>query len=214
MLQWKRRMWLDVLLSCCLGGIALTMLIGAQASDTYPLTVMDAQRHNVQLNRRPERIISLAPSVTEILFAIGAGDRVVADTSYCKYPAKAASLAENRRLPRSGQRRAWWRLKPDLVIAARGTRNDILDHLRALGVTLLVVDADNLDGVSRLDQTHRSPGRGWRRRPTAWPRNWMRAGKPCGKRRHGSAPRSAPTTLFLFSWTISTAPGRAAISTK
>src|ERR1051325_8038085 len=44
----------------------------------------------IKVSAMPRRIVSLAPSVTEILFALGLGDRVVGVTSYCDYPAEAA----------------------------------------------------------------------------------------------------------------------------
>lgn len=54
----------------------------AQASgDTFPVTV-DAANGEVTIEKQPERIVSLSPSATEILFAIGAGDQVVAADEY------------------------------------------------------------------------------------------------------------------------------------
>src|SRR4051794_3381397 len=52
-------------------------------------TVVDDLGRSVRVAERPTRIVSLAPNLTEVLFAVGAGDRVVADTSYCDYPPEA-----------------------------------------------------------------------------------------------------------------------------
>ncbi len=95
----------------------------------------------------PARIVSLAPSVTEVLFALGLGGRVVGVTSFCRYPPEAA------RLPQVGgyldlNLEAIVALGPDLVIL-------IQDHdaaqarLEALGVPTLQVDQGDLDGILR-----------------------------------------------------------------
>ncbi|MDR2517350.1 MAG: cobalamin-binding protein [Spirochaetaceae bacterium] len=61
----------------------------AVMEDGFPLALADALGRNVILAARPERIVSLSPALTEILFAIGAGDAVVGVTEYCDYPAEA-----------------------------------------------------------------------------------------------------------------------------
>ncbi len=54
--------------------------------NTYPLTVTDQLGRTVTINKIPQRIISLAPSNTEILYALGLADKVVAVTDYDDYP--------------------------------------------------------------------------------------------------------------------------------
>lgn len=101
------------------------------------------------------RIVSLTPSVTEILFALGAGDRVVGVTLWCDYPEAA------RALPRVGDflepnLEALASLEPDLVILApTGTLlKKQYDNLRALGFPVLVVWDNTLeetfDAVARI----------------------------------------------------------------
>jgi iron complex transport system substrate-binding protein len=82
----------------------------------------------------PVRIVSVAPSTTEILFAVGAGPRVVADTRFCDYPPAA------RALPKVGgfldvSYEAVLAARPDLVVGARNAANrDVVDRLAAAGV--------------------------------------------------------------------------------
>lgn len=62
----------------------------ACGAGTYPVTITDDMGRRVVFDTRPQRIVSLAPSWTEILFALGLGDRVVGVTTFCDYPAEAA----------------------------------------------------------------------------------------------------------------------------
>jgi cobalamin transport system substrate-binding protein len=92
----------------------------------------------------PTRIVSLAPSVTETLFALGVGDRVVAVSDYCDYPPAAA------RLPRVGSFNApsveaVLAQRPDLVIGlpSPGNHQNVLT-MRQLGVRVEIVDPERL----------------------------------------------------------------------
>lgn len=121
--------------------------VKGQGGKAFPLTVVDAQQQQVTLKARPARIVSLAPSVTEILFAIGAGDRLVADTTYCDYPAAAAKLPKIGGYLEPNVEKIT-ALTPDLLIGARGTSGKALDQLRAVGLTLITIDPANLASVS------------------------------------------------------------------
>ncbi len=96
----------------------------------------------------PQRIVSLAPHATELLFAAGAGDRVVAVSESCDFPEAA------RRLPKvSGYRgtnvEAVIALKPDLVVAwPSGNRAADLDALRRLGIRVYDSELDTLAGIA------------------------------------------------------------------
>jgi iron complex transport system substrate-binding protein len=96
---------------------------------------------------RATRIVSLAPSFTELLFAMGAGDQVVGVTRYCDWPAEAT------RLPRVGgfvdpDSEAVLALHPDLVVAApaRGARAR-LEQLARLGAPVLVLPTEGIDDL-------------------------------------------------------------------
>ncbi|MFQ5789519.1 MAG: ABC transporter substrate-binding protein [Acidobacteriota bacterium] len=94
----------------------------------------------------PQRVISLSPSVTEILYGVGALDKVVAVSNYCTYPPQVA------RLPRVGD---WMTtslekitsFRPDLVIMADAQAPFIEDRLAALGLATLVVPGQSLSDV-------------------------------------------------------------------
>jgi iron complex transport system substrate-binding protein len=93
----------------------------------------------------PRRIVSLAPSVTEVLFEAGLGPRVVGVTSYCRYPEAALAL------PKVGgyltpSYEALVALAPDLVVVLAEHR-DVEPRLSALKMPTLRVDHRSLDGI-------------------------------------------------------------------
>ena len=55
-------------------------------STTYPVTVTDNAGNAVTIEKEPQKIVSLSPATTEILFALDQGDKVVGRTKYCDYP--------------------------------------------------------------------------------------------------------------------------------
>lgn len=92
----------------------------------------------------PQRIISLAPNMTEILFALGLGNRIVGVTSFCDYPAEA------KRKPKVGgmsnpSLEAVISLKPDVVVMTiDGNPREFQERLRSLGIKTYVFRASRL----------------------------------------------------------------------
>ncbi len=93
----------------------------------------------------PQRIISTAPSITEMLYAVGLGDRVVGVTTYCHYPPEARSkpkvgtyIEPNLEIVTS--------LRPDLVVIQKNPVN-LEKRLRALKLNVLEVSHDTVDEV-------------------------------------------------------------------
>jgi iron complex transport system substrate-binding protein len=93
----------------------------------------------------PHRIISAAPAITEMLFALGAGDQVAGDTIYCNYPeaAKAKPKIGGFSTPSV---EAILALRPDLVVMTK-SRPDVAQKLRQTGIDVLQVQPDNLAGI-------------------------------------------------------------------
>jgi len=115
------------------------------------LTLVDDRGYVLNLTSYPNRIVSLAPSNTEILFAIGAGDKVVGVTDYCNYPYNFSAWIEAGNLTSVG---GYWNpnieaivaLKPDLILAAFA-QEEVVNTLRGIGYKVLVLDPDNIDDV-------------------------------------------------------------------
>ncbi len=112
------------------------------AAATYPLALTDDEGTAVTLPARPEHIVSLTPATTEILFAVGAGDRVVGATDADDYPAAAKAIT---RVVNTGavDVEKIVGLKADLVVAGGNGFNspDAIAKLRDLGIPVLVVYA-------------------------------------------------------------------------
>jgi iron complex transport system substrate-binding protein len=114
----------------------------------FPLTLVDDEGTLVMIPSRPERIVSLTPATTEILFAIGAGPRVVATTDFDDYPPEAIALPDVASY-QGVDVEAIVGLEADLVVAGgNGFNNpDALRKLRGLGIPVVVVYAPDVAGV-------------------------------------------------------------------
>ncbi|MEM6795472.1 MAG: helical backbone metal receptor, partial [Acidobacteriota bacterium] len=85
----------------------------------------------------PRRIVSLLPSLTEMLFAVGAGEQVVGVTEYCTYPPETARLEKvGGYVPASMSVERIVALRPDLVIAGDEIQAPVIDQLRSLGLAV------------------------------------------------------------------------------
>lgn len=95
-----------------------------------------------------KRIVTLAPNLTELVFAVGAGERIVGTVMYSDYPDAA------RRIPRVGDAfrvdsERVLALRPDLVLAwASGTPQAVIDNLKALGLRVVTLEVSHLAQVS------------------------------------------------------------------
>src|SRR4051794_37670870 len=120
------------------------------SAPAFPLTLTDDEGTTISLAAEPQRIVSLSPSNTEILFAIGAGDRLLGGTDADDYPAEAAALPDVV-VQTKVQKEQIVSLDPDLILANGGglTPQADIDQLRQLGFPVMVLTASSLDGVER-----------------------------------------------------------------
>ena len=123
----------------------------------FPLTIEDSGGAEVTLDAAPQRIISYSPGATEIVFAVGAGDRVVATDEFSYYPSEAQELPKLAYSSPDPERALT--LAPDLVLMASQQREQI-EQFRNLGMTVLFIDsASSLDGVfETIEQVGRITG--------------------------------------------------------
>jgi iron complex transport system substrate-binding protein len=110
-------------------------------------TIRDAQGEILRLTGVPRRIISLAPNLTEMIYALDAGSRLVGRTAYCDYPAAVASVAVVSDIQTPDYDRILT-LEPDLVLMSfAGNSEGVYRKLRDLGIPVFAFGASSVDGV-------------------------------------------------------------------
>lgn len=107
--------------------------------------VADQTGRRVNVPEHPARLVSLAPSITETLYALGLGDRLVGDTDYCEYPAEAKLKPHVGPILNPSLEKIV-ALKPDLVLGSpEANRIETADRLAALGIPLYGVTAHSVE---------------------------------------------------------------------
>lgn len=150
-----------------LAALSLAATLAALPAASEPLVLRDDRGQEHRFNEPPRRIVSLRPSLTESVWALGGGARLVGVDRYSDWPAELA------RLPRLGgmedaQIEAIAALRPDVVLAAPSARS--LDRLEALGLRVVRLHSEthadvrrNLEVVARLLGTPAAVQRVWAR---------------------------------------------------
>ena len=98
-----------------------------------------------------QRIVSTAPAITETLFAIGAGDRVVGVSDFCHYPIEVKTRTKIGSYLRPNVE-AIVRLRPDLVIVER-LPNSVLEQLKITGIKVITVGPGDVEQNLKLMET-------------------------------------------------------------
>lgn len=134
---WLRRLWIG-------------LLLGAVPAWAMSVQVVDDRGVTVTLDRAPQRIVSLLPSLTETVCDLGRCDRLVGVDRYSNHPASV------RALPSLGggvdpSIEAVVALRPDVVLMAASSR--AVQRLEALGLKVVALEPKNAAGVQRVMQT-------------------------------------------------------------
>jgi iron complex transport system substrate-binding protein len=125
--------------------ILVTVFTGCGCQPKFvPGTYTDDMGREVSIDKVPQRIVSHVPSITETLFALGLGDRVVGVSDYCNYPeeAKLKPSIGNYFNPSLEPIVA---LEPDLVLT--DGHSESIKGLEPLGITFFVIDPKDIDGI-------------------------------------------------------------------
>jgi len=116
--------------------------------NTAGIVVKDDFNYTVVIKKYPSRIVSLAPSNTEILFALGLGDKIVGVTDYCNYPPEALNKTKVGGYSTINIERVI-ALKPDLVVAAYGNGKETIEVLKRANITVVALNPKNIEGIKR-----------------------------------------------------------------
>jgi len=119
-----------------------------------PMVYTDGLGRTVTVKTIPQRIVSLAPSATEILYAVGAGSQMVGRDSFSNYPEEAKTLADVGGSMGSYSYEVVTSLNPDLVVAAEINTPEQVKALEDLGLTVYyIANPASLEGLYAILQT-------------------------------------------------------------
>lgn len=114
---------------------------------TYPLTITDSFDREVTIDSEPKRIIALSPAVTEVVYALGMEDRLVARTDYCDYPEEVTNIESIGDLMDPNIEKIV-ELEPDLAIAAAHFQMETLEKLEDAGIKVVIIyREESFDGA-------------------------------------------------------------------
>ncbi|MBA2731898.1 MAG: cobalamin-binding protein [Acidobacteria bacterium] len=152
-IQFKLFLSLALIVFAC----ALSCSSGRQnaspAGATSGREVTDEAGRRVTVSARPQRIITLAPNLTEIVYAIGAGDRLVGNTTFCDYPAEAKQVAKVGDTLQPNIERII-ALKPEIILISTASQLETFTkQLEERGIGVFITDPHDLEGVFRTIKT-------------------------------------------------------------
>ena len=119
--------------------------VAPEASGRAPRILTDEVGRKVQIPQEVDRVVSLAPNLTEIVFALGDGNHLAGDTDYCDYPPEAAQKPHVGG-PVNPNLEEIVSLKPDLVLATKSiNRRETVNALDQIGLPVFVTDPHTIE---------------------------------------------------------------------
>lgn len=161
---WKKWLHLLALLSL---GISLLMLprllphlkpsptpttIHSETLTPFPIDYTDQLGRTIHIATKPERVITMTPSITETVFALGAGKQVIAVSKHCQAPKEALSLPNVGDIHQPNLE-IIQELKPDLILTTEFTPRTVIDAIDRLGIPIVVTKLGNLEETWKNMQT-------------------------------------------------------------
>ncbi len=116
-------------------------------ADGHSITLKDSYDREVTLDREPERVISIAPNITEIIFAMGKQDKLVGRTEFCDYPEEVKNIESIGNIDHPNVEKIV-ELQPDIVITSTIFTKEMLQKLEEANVKVAILHAeDSFEGV-------------------------------------------------------------------
>ena len=103
---------------------------------TYPLTIDNGDGKELVIEEEPQRIVSVSPSLTEIIYALGAGDKLIARSDYCNYPEEVLEKESVGQIYGADIEKIL-SLEPDLVVASAHFPDESIAQLEDAGIKVL-----------------------------------------------------------------------------
>src|SRR6056297_928870 len=124
--------------------LILMFIISGVVLAEFPVTVTDDLNHKITLKEKPERIISLTPANTELLYALGLEEKIVGVTTYANYPEEAKKKEKIGTITEPNLEKIV-SLKPDLILSNPVNKMEIINRLRELGYNVAGFDAESVN---------------------------------------------------------------------
>lgn len=116
-------------------------------SEGYPMTIVDSYEREVVIEEEPQTVVSVAPNITEAIYAIGAGDKLIGRTDYCDYPAEVSDVESVGSLTDPSIEKIV-ELDPDIVVASTHFQKEVLEKLEEAGIKVVVLyGEESFEGV-------------------------------------------------------------------
>ncbi|MCL4549662.1 MAG: cobalamin-binding protein [Bacteroidetes bacterium] len=113
------------------------------------LSIKDDLGNSISFSKPPQRIITLAPNLTEMIYNLGLGNNLVGNTTYCDYPAAARNVDKVGDMLTFNFEKIVT-LKPDIVfITVEGNTKETYDKFRELGIKIFVSNPRNFTGIKK-----------------------------------------------------------------
>ncbi|AGC69190.1 putative iron (III) dicitrate transport substrate binding protein [Thermoclostridium stercorarium subsp. stercorarium DSM 8532] len=119
-----------------MAGESLQQTPETENNTVYPLEITDSKGNTVKFGEEPKKVVSLSPNITEIIYALGKGDRLVGRTALCDYPEDVSNVTV------VGDFYEWnfetiLSLEPDVVFASSLNTEENEKKLKELGVNVV-----------------------------------------------------------------------------
>lgn len=120
--------------------------ISQDVDNTFPREVVDGFGNKVNIEKKPEKIITTVPSHTEILFALGSGDKILAVSEYCDYPKEALDKEKIGGYKTLNIERII-ELQPDIIFVYGDSDDDAIEQIDAAGITIVRYEPESIEEV-------------------------------------------------------------------
>jgi iron complex transport system substrate-binding protein len=128
--------------------VSTTTATSTTATPVFPMTIKDDTGRQITLKSQPHNLVSLSPSNTEIVYALGLGNQLVGNTKYCNYPEAAKNVTRVGGFSDVDIEKVL-AAQPDLILASNIHEEKVLPSLEKLGMTVVIVHPITLDEIYR-----------------------------------------------------------------
>lgn len=123
----------------------LVSFMGSAFANDFPVTIIDDMGWEVFIESKPERIISMTPNTTEILFALGLGERIIGVTDFCNYPLEALEKDSIGGIDATIE--PVMALEPHLIVSTNMNSKETVERLIELGYPVVVIVSKTFEDV-------------------------------------------------------------------